>query len=101
MSGDDENNIRPDQDRMWKYLRLAERHENEDALFCLGDLAYNGTFGMKPDVHAAIRYFERAAAQGHSDAMCCLGAMYYNGLGGVDQNYERAFQLYQVLYPIP
>jgi TPR repeat protein len=95
MSGDEDSGVDPDLDRMWKYLRLAELHEDEDALFCLGDLAYNGTYGMKADVTAAMRYFQRAAAQGHSNAMCCLGAMYYNGLGGVKQDYERAFHLYQ------
>lgn len=94
---------KPQPERMWEYLRLAEAQGSADAMYMLADLHLYGDreSGLQPDAPLALRYYLDAGEAGpHSEALCSAAAMFFHGLGtneGISarERLKRAYELYQ------
>ena len=69
---------------------------NENDLDGLYELAEKYLYGdgLNQNLSLAIMYLEFAAQKGHAKSIRTLGVCYSEGLG-VEQNFEKAFALYQ------
>ena len=60
----------------------------------LGNLYWEGKFGVEKDARIAQQWLEKAAKKGDITAAQFLGRIYYNG-DGVEKNPEKAFKWYE------
>lgn len=77
----------------FKWLDLAAKKGNKDALVNLGYMYENG-LGVKKDYKRAMFLYIESANKGSGDAEYRLGKMYYFG-NGVEKNYKTALTWYQ------
>jgi len=78
-------------------LDLAASADDSDALYTRAHCFLKGTDGYKLDFSLALNGFLDSLKAGNSEAGVSAGAMYYHGgfNGAVEQNYTKAFELYQ------
>ena len=110
------NIIVPNHELFNRYLLQAVALDDEDALFCLADIKWNGFEGHNSDLPSgtgsvadtdadlifqvnrkeAISYYQRASDLGSLEATLCLAAIYYHGYEGMPRDPHQAFILYNI-----
>ena len=69
----------------YDFYKLAANYQHPEALYMLGNYAYEGLVENESN-RKAFLYYEHAAGLGHADAMNNLADMFLNGEGtGVDE----------------
>ena len=76
-----------------KYLEKAADLRSEKAALRLGNILYNGDFGVNVDKVKASQFYEIAADKNNAIAKCNLGLMLMNG-DGIEMNKKRALSLF-------
>ena len=108
------NIIEPNHALFKRYLLQAVALDDEDALFCLADIKWNGFEGQSSDLTSgtqpaagidpifqvnhkkAVTYYQRASDLGSLEATLCLAAIYYHGYEGMPRDPHQAFILYNI-----
>lgn len=75
-------------------FKVAAAQGHHNSMYTCAQLLLLGTPGIAPDPVEAAKLFTELAAEGHGLGQFALGGMYYSGRG-VEQNFKRAFSLYE------
>ena len=75
------------------YLKASEQN-SEFAPNEIGNIYYNGGYGVEQDYEKAVEWFQKAAEQGNTWSLYMMG--FCNEYGqGTEQNSEKAIEWYQ------
>jgi TPR repeat protein/serine/threonine protein kinase len=77
-----------------KWYRKAAEQGNVDAQYKLGEIYYNGGYGVAKDYSEAVKWYQKAAEQGNAGAQFKFGDMYENGYS-VSKDYTEALKWYR------
>ena len=88
------NGVAKDSGLYLKYLRSAADARHAGAEDELGDLYFNGSFGLKVDYKQAFYWYERSAASDYVVGQADLASMYASGLG-VTKDEAMALKLFR------
>jgi len=73
----------------YQLIELLAQKGNAEAQYNLGEMYYNGYYGVAKDITEAGRWYRKSAEQGNASAQCNLGYMYWHG-DGVPKDYTEA-----------
>lgn len=83
-----------DDDLIQYYQFLADKGDVQ-AQVALGQLHFQGTYGVEQDHQKALFYFQKAADSGNTNAMAYLGKIYLDGSSAVERNTELAYEYFK------
>ena len=84
------NGFSKDLDNAIKYLNLAAKQEQVNAMTSIGWFYFTGEFGAPKDNEQATYWNKRASDLGFTIASYNMGFFYYSGLAGLEQDLDKA-----------
>lgn len=82
-------------DHLVQYYQYVADKGDIQAQVALGQLHFQGSWGVELDHEKALFYFQKAADSGNANAMAFLGKIYLNGSAAVEQNTDLAFEYFK------
>lgn len=87
--------LRPAEDKtLLAWCKAAAQQGRPEAQFRLGAMLEQG-LGAQADKLQALGWYEKAGQQGHLDSIFRMGLLYYQGWEGLDQDYGKAWALFE------
>jgi TPR repeat protein len=81
----------------FKWLLKSAENDFDEAISEVAD-CYNDGIGVEKNQVEALKWYRKAAEKNDLDACYQIGNYYYCGCGGLEQDYEKAFEIWNKAY---